>query len=177
MLTSTSIRQTGWFQFIPPQLQDLALVAFMLLERENELQSQPSSELTVGSSHRLTDYSFIVFPLSKVYEGFLKFYFFERGLINEETLKSKRFRIGRALNPDVSFHQQNEQWLYDDVAKSCSEEVAREIWNTWLDCRNRVFHFFPNHPEPMSLEKAGQQLERLANTMEMTQGCPRYYKG
>lgn len=155
------ITQTVWFELLPVHLQRQSQLSFVLYKREVTLQST------------LEDYSFVVFPLAKAYEGFLKHYFFQRGLIDEATLHSKRFRIGRSLNPDLPLPQRNEKWLYDDVARSCSAELARGMWDTWLTCRNRVFHYFPDQVQALSLDQANKHLQQLIETMEAASFCPR----
>jgi hypothetical protein len=119
----------------------------------------------------LSDYSFIVFPAAKAYEGFLKDYLLKTGLLSQETYQSRRFRIGRALNPDVPQNQRDEFWLYDDLAHSCGKDVARQLWDTWLECRNHVFHFFPGEKSTLSLEKAGQHLAQIENSIVLATQC------
>lgn len=119
----------------------------------------------------LTDYAQIVFPASKAYEGFLKMYLFKLGLISKETYRSKRFRIGRSLNPDVYPNQRDEWWLYDDVEQQCGKAVARQLWNAWLDCRNRLFHYFPAHPVQLSYLEALESLRTIGITMSEAVEC------
>jgi hypothetical protein len=119
----------------------------------------------------LSDYSFIVFPAAKAFEGFLKDYLLSMGLISKETHQSKRFRIGRALNPDVPQNQRDVWWLYDDVSHTCGEETARHLWTTWLECRNHVFHFFPGEKSSMTLERAAQHLAQIEHSMELATQC------
>lgn len=137
----------------------LAQVSFDLYQRELKLDSH------------LTDYSFIVFDIAKAYEGFLKRYLFELNLIDRGTYESKRFRLGRALNPDVRYDQRDRYWLYDDVARLCGQAVARQLWKSWLESRNRVFHYFPRESATMTLQQAGQHLSELAQTIEAAMLC------
>jgi hypothetical protein len=52
---------------------------------------------------RISDYSFIVAPAAKAYEGYLKEFFFRIGLIDKYTYQSDRFRVGKTLNPSLRF--------------------------------------------------------------------------
>lgn len=124
-----------------------------------------------NSGEHLKDYSFIVFPMAKAYEGFLKDYLFDMGLISQETYHSRRFRIGRALNPDISPNQRDAWWLYDDLVRSCGEEVAQMLWDTWLGCRNHVFHYFPGEKAVMDLAHARKNLARIESSMTMAKEC------
>lgn len=124
----------------------------------------------------LADYSFLVFPMSKAYEGFLKKFLFDLNLIDQHTYEGRRFRIGRALNPDVSRQQRDQYWLYDDVARLCSPKTAREIWTTWLECRNRVFHYFPKDDGLLTFDQAVAKIEKVSQAMSMAVACYRQHK-
>jgi len=119
----------------------------------------------------LTDFSAMVFPASKAYEGFLKQYLRDLDLIDDAAYKSKRFRIGRALNPDIRQSQRDEWWLYDDVVKMCGPELGRKMWNTWLECRNRLFHYFPAKPVLLTHSQACTSISTLLSTMSEAIAC------
>lgn len=148
-----------WFQYVTPQLQDLIRTGLTLHQHHTNTQTE------------LPDYSFLIFPISKAYEGFLKKYLHDLDLITKEDVESRRFRIGRAINPDVRMHQRDENWLFDDLAHSCGQETARQVWETWLKCRNRVFHYFPKEASMLSLAEATFHIELLLNTMELAVQC------
>lgn len=114
-----------------------------------------------GLVENISDASYIFFPAAKAYEGFLKFYFFKNNLIDEKTYHGKHFRIGRSFNPDIDQNKRDEIWLYDDVAASCGEEIAREMWNLWLDGRNQLMHFFPDERHVRTVEEVNLLLNRL----------------
>ena len=111
--------QTTWYNYLDIHQRELVDVSFTLLQKK---------DLLAG----LKDFSFLVFPMSKAYEGFLKKIFYDLQLINRETYQGRRFRIGRAFNPDVREYQRDEDWLYDDVERKFGKDVARQLWNTWL---------------------------------------------
>lgn len=117
------------------------------------------------------DYSFVVFPMAKAYEGFLKRFFWEQNLIDQEVYESRRFRIGRAFNPDLNSNQQDELWIFDDVAQACGHELTREMWEAWLECRNQVFHYFPSRYEALSLAAAEARLRQMIAAIEGATRC------
>ncbi len=145
-------RNQPWYLYLSKWQRDLIDVSLDLSQRRQELLG-------------LKDYSFIVFPMAKAYEGFLKKILLDLNLISQATYQGRRFRIGRALNPDIRTHQKDEQWLYDDIAQRFGEEIARQMWNTWLECRNRVFHFFPDHEQYLTLSEAEAHLQMMIDTM------------
>lgn len=118
-----------------------------------------------------TDYSYIVFPMAKAYEGYLKDWLLVFGLISKEVWASRRFRIGRALNPDVPPPQRDEWWLYDDVTRVCGEDTAHQLWTCWLEGRNHVFHYFPEDTRGLTLAEAEHNLEMLSNTITKAISC------
>lgn len=151
------ITRQSWFSYLSEDQQALASTAYFLLEQ--------------GQQAQVSDYSYVVFPMAKAYEGFLKKYFFELGLISQQTYESRRFRVGRAFNPDLNSNQQDELWIFDDVARMCGLALAREMWDAWLECRNQVFHYFPLHNKTLSLAQAEAKLQQLALVMEGAVRC------
>lgn len=147
------------FNYLEAWQQQLVRLAFTLWQRE------------VDAKSNFIDYSFIVFPMAKAYEGFLKQFMLDLSLINQATFESRRFRIGRVLNPDVRLAHQNDVWIYDDIARVCGPEIARELWEAWLTCRNRVFHYFPKNTDRLTHEQAGRYLEQLFTVMQAAVSC------
>ena len=154
-----NILQRPWFSQLPTDQQELIELTIVLYEREQKMDSL------------LTDYSFIIFPIAKAYEGFLKQYLFDLGLISQKTYEGKRFRLGRALNPDIRDNQRDEFWLFDDVSGMCGEELSRSLWETWLECRNRVFHYFPTKNVKLSLTAVTTHLQLLDETITNAHQC------
>lgn len=155
----SEIVNAGWFQYLEQPQQQLVLSSFELIERERT-DTRPEA-----------DHSYIVFPAAKAFEGFLKQYFHDLGLISTKTYEGRRFRIGRAINPDVRTSHRDEYWLFDDVTQACGEDLARQLWETWLTCRNRVFHYFPKNVSTLSLQEAEEYVVLLLQAMESAVQC------
>lgn len=155
----TQFLQSHWFGQLQPRQEELLRLSVELLQREQRMQT------------KWVDYSFILFPSAKAYEGFLKDFLLRHELITPAMHDGRKFRIGRALNPDMREEQKDEWWLYDDVVKLCSENVACEIWNTWIECRNQVFHFFPKSDPFMSILMAEKKLQKVFHIIEKTMSC------
>jgi hypothetical protein len=149
---------SNWYTYLNDDHKAIIRTAVALGEKEEELKD-------------LEDYSFIVFLMAKVYEAFIKKYLLDFGLIDERLYRSKRFRIGRALNPDVRTSHRDEWWLYDDIVESCGAEVAQSLWSAWLEGRNRVVHSFPGEKSLYNREKMEERVSLLVNAMEMAQSC------
>lgn len=157
-----SLISGSWILTLEKGQRELIELSVWLYERESE---------SIKSNSKLVDYSFILFPISKAYEGFLKKYLFELSVIDKKQYESKRFRIGRALNPDINGNFRDEHWLYDDLAKKCGDDVAREIWQTWLECRNRIFHYFPSQKSTLDLNETRARMQQVISAMQLAFTC------
>jgi hypothetical protein len=146
-------QNSNWYSFLSPWQRDLVDTSVALSQRHDYLAD-------------LDDFSFIVFPMAKAYEGFLKKVLLDLNLISPKVYESKKFRIGRSLNPDIRQNQRDQYWLYDDLKERSNADVIRQAWDAWLKCRNRVFHFFPNGIQKLSWEEAESRLKMMEEAME-----------
>jgi len=124
-------------------------------------------------SEKFVDYSFVVFPAAKGYEGFLKKVFLDKGFITNDDYYGKHFRIGKALNPSLDTKYRDES-VYDKVVESCSGDriLANTMWDTWKNCRNMIFHFFPNEKNVITFEEAKEKVNEIISTMtKVASGC------
>lgn len=153
------ILERPYYLQLPEEQQKLIELSIILYERELKLETG------------LVDYSFILFPMAKAYEGFIKQYLFDLNLISQKTFEGRRFRIGRALNPDIRDNQKDEFWLFDDMVGLCGPEIAHSLWDTWLECRNRVFHYFPQRNVRLTLTAVGNRLQLLDETITSAYQC------
>lgn len=158
------ILDSDWYKTLGDQEKRLVSTAVELYEQESQVD------------HDHADYSFVVFSMSKAYEGFLKKRFYLMGLIDRKTFVGKRFRIGKALNPDIHPRSRDKYWLYDDLSEMCGSQMARKLWEAWLECRNRVFHFYPESDNTITIQTAGKLLEQVGDAMESLISCRAEHK-
>ena len=150
----------NWFEYLAEGQKDLVKEAYELIAREE------------SAKNKFHDYSFAVFPMAKAYEGFLKKFFLETSLIDQKTYDGDRFRIGKALNPDLPQRFRGRWWLYGPMEERCgSEQVPRELWRAWRECRNRLFHFFPKHKHFINFLEAKQRVGQIKRAMEAALSC------
>jgi len=154
--------QTNWWKYVDEPMRDLAAQSFALLEHEQER----------GTESKYHDYGFIVFPMAKAYEGFLKKLLYNLKLISSRQYLGDRFRIGKALNPHLPKRYQWD-WVYEKLTTYCgSPELPQLLWDTWRKARNRVFHYFPDHHEFVSLDQAQEIINEVSLVMEKAlRGC------
>lgn len=115
---------------------------------------------------RITDYSYLVFPFAKAYEGFLKQFFLDLGLINKYQYESDHFRIGKVLNPNL-VKQLGKNSLYLGLGVRCGgSELPDELWRAWKRGRNLLFHYFPHNLRAITLIEAEELIQEILHAME-----------
>jgi hypothetical protein len=108
----------------------------------------------------INDYSFLVSPISKAYEGYLKDFFLKVKIINHYDYESDRFRVGKTLNPSLRYKRFS---IYQKLANlnEEGEELAEKLWNAWKYGRNEIFHYFPNNLKNLSRDEAEERITML----------------
>lgn len=145
-----------WWNYLGEDLQELIKEAVTLSVTAN---SWPQ---------KFHDYAFIVFPAAKAYEGFLKKLFLDLELISSEDYYGKHFRIGKALNPSLEKRFRQEESVYDRlVAFSGDACLADTLWDTWKNCRNLAFHWFPNEKNALNFAEARERLDMVLGAIDL----------
>lgn len=98
--------------------------------------------LSCLQKNHISDYSFLVSPVSKAYEGYLKDFFIKTGVIDQYAYKSDRFRVGKTLNPSLRYKRFSIYQKLIDLDEK-GEELAETLWTAWKYGRNEIFHYFP----------------------------------
>ena len=157
-----------WWSYIEEDLQELLVASEFLA---NTVKSW-GGDLPAGRQV-FHDYSFVVFPAAKAYEGFLKKMFFDLGFITEEDYRGKRFRIGKALNPFLEKDIRGRESVYDKLVKYCGgQELADKLWEAWTSGRNLVFHWFPDEKKAVSFKEADEKINLIVDAMDLAfRGC------
>ena len=111
----------------------------------------------------ISDYSFIVFPFAKAFEGFLKKFFLDGGLITEDEYYSDEIRVGRLLNPNY----EDNTSVYNRVCDHAGggKHVAERLWKAWKRGRNLVFHYFPHNFRKLDYDEALDVINDIINAM------------
>jgi hypothetical protein len=112
-----------------------------------------------------TDYSYLVFPFAKLYEGFLKDVFLQLGIISSLDYASNRFRIGKVLNPNI-VKQLHGKSAFGQLRNRYGIELAEHLWYAWKQGRNLVFHYFPGNIRMLSREQSLATIDLLSTAME-----------
>lgn len=103
--------------------------------------------------NHINDYSFIVAPAAKAYEGYLKDFFLKLDIIDQYNYESDRFRVGKTLNPSLRYRRFSIYKKLSDLHED-GEELAEKLWTAWKQGRNEIFHYFPNNIKKLSRAEA-----------------------
>ena len=167
------LEKRGWWNYIHEDIKELLLQSLLLVETAEKWEVNFSETFGRGTIHGegFRDYSFIVFPAAKGYEGFLKKLFLDMGFITEVDYFGKRFRIGKALNPSLERELREREGVYDKIIFHCGgEELANKLWTCWKECRNLLFHWFPNEKNAVTLDEAKGRVNLIIDTIESAFG-------
>src|SRR3989344_4193161 len=155
-----SLPKHPWWSYINEDLQELLKEAALLADRVEDW------------SEKFHDYSFVVFPAAKAYEGFLKKLFLDLGFITDNAYYGKRFRVGKALNPALEGKFRKFS-VYDKLVEFChGNELPNKMWDTWKEGRNLLFHWFPNEKNAIEFGEAKATIQKIFDTMDLAfEGC------
>jgi len=155
MFTLSLLHSKSWFKNLPFIQKELLSQSFYFLENREFVNST------------FYDYSFVVMPAAKAYEGFLKDLFYKNGLITKERYLGKRFRVGKALNPELANQKPDGfERLFDDICRIYSPEIAELLWDGWKQSRNQIFHYFVDGQQAINLYEAKRRLNLICEAME-----------
>ena len=137
-------KEMPWWDYVHEDIRELLEQSLLLVDTAGRWEAHFTKTFGRGTLKKdgFHDYSFIVFPAAKAYEGFLKKLFLDLRFINPEDYYGKHFRIGKALNPSLEKRIRIKEGVYDKIVKYCGgEELAGKMWSCWKECRNLLFHW------------------------------------
>lgn len=141
------------WQYLSPTQQQLAMDGQLLVD---DWKQHHVTELS--------DYSYLVFPFAKLYEGFLKQLFRDISVITEREYQSAHFRVGKVLSPNLVRRLGNRS-AYGHITKQFGQSLADLLWNAWKQGRNLVFHYFPHNVRRLSYEEACEIIDMIIACM------------
>ena len=145
-------RDSPLWIYITPEVRDLIEDGEVVLNFVYENKER--------SKVRISDYSFMVFPFAKAFEGFLKRFFWDAGLITEGEYFSDEIRIGRLLNPGY----EDNSSVYRKICGG--KEIPDKLWKAWKRGRNLVFHYFPHNFRRLGYNEALDVVNEIIKAMD-----------
>jgi hypothetical protein len=142
-----------WNYLSPTQKTLAGDGAFLLADSKTHPNEEP------------TDYSYMVFPFAKLYEGFLKQFLLDLEIIDVSAYTSDRYRIGKAMSPHLG-RKLGPRSAYGQIAHKYGDPLASQLWQAWKNGRNLVFHYFPHNYRALSYEGAREIIVLLVSAME-----------
>ncbi len=137
------------WQFLSPDQRALIKDGLFLLE-----------EVEARGLSPISDYSFLVAPFAKAYEGFLKDFFLTLEIISKKDYSSDYFRVGKVLNPNLS-HRKFSVYSRLERLKKEGGGLAKKLWQAWKNGRNEIFHYFPHNLKKLTLFGARETVEMI----------------
>jgi len=141
-----------------------------LSETQRDLISEGQflmNEVVKNQAYQFKDYSFLIFPFAKAYEGFLKKLFLDLKFISHLDYISDHLRLGKLMSPNL-VGKLGERSLYKKIKEASTRELADQIWNTWKQGRNQIFHYFPHNLRSISFWEAKELIDQIITTMELS---------
>ncbi len=151
-----NLKNKPWYDYLEEDLRELIAESFQLIDA------------VPAWKDGFHDYSFIVFPAAKAYEGFLKKMFFDLKFIGENEYFGTHFRIGKALNPQLEERFRETEGVYDKlvVLDDGKKDLGDLLWDTWKNCRNLVFHWFPDEKRAITFDDAKDRVGKVINAID-----------
>ena len=151
-----NLSKKPWWNYIDNDLQNLFL------------ESEILSNKVATWEEQFHDYSFVVFPAAKAYEGFLKNLFLDMGFISEKDFLGKRFRIGKALNPELATQEKfAKKSVYNKLSLFCKgDSIPSTLWDVWKQSRNLLFHWFPMEQNAIRFDEAKLRLQMITKAID-----------
>jgi hypothetical protein len=127
------------------------------------------NDVIKSHAYQFKDYSFLVFPFAKAYEGFLKQLFLDVKFISHLDYISDHLRLGKLLSPNL-VNKLKERSLYKKIKDKAGQELADKIWNAWKIGRNQVFHYYPHNLKALTFSQAENIIDNILLVMEESYG-------
>jgi hypothetical protein len=127
------------------------------------------NDVIKNHAYHFKDYSFLVFPFAKAYEGFLKQLFLDVKFISHLDYISDHLRLGKLLSPNL-VNKLKERSLYKKIKDKAGQDLADKIWNAWKIGRNQVFHYYPHNLKALTFSQAENIIDNILLVMEESYG-------
>jgi len=158
----TNLEGRIWWDYIEDDIKELLKQSLLLVDIFSQKARFGDEDV------KFHDWSFIVFPAAKAYEGFLKTLFLDLGFISRDDYYGKRFRIGMALNPHLEKYLREKISVYDKLVDFCQgKDLPDTLWDTWKAGRNVIFHWFPDEKNAIDYDEARLLVTKILNAMDL----------
>lgn len=134
--------------------------SFYLSQDQIELLKDTQTVMERLEQDHISDYSFLVAPIAKAYEGYLKDFFLKIKIIDKKQYHSDHFRVGKTLNPSLRYKKFSIYQKLTNISEK-GEELAEILWSAWKHGRNQIFHYFPGQLEKLTRTDAQDRINTV----------------
>ncbi len=152
-LNSLILRTSDFWQYLSQNQKDLIKEGQYLM-----------NDIIKDQAYQFKDYSFLVFPFAKAYEGFLKQLFKDAKFISHLDYISDHLRLGKLMSPNL-IARLGDRSLYKKIRDKAGPEMAERIWNIWKVGRNQIFHYFPHNIKAITFKEAEEIINQILQVM------------
>jgi hypothetical protein len=151
-------RNSKLWEYLTPEMKELAAEGEMLL-----------NSCVVTGNKEIKDFSYLVFPWGKLYEGFLKKIFLDLGFITSEDYYGNDIRIGKLLSTGGRNIPPHRLSIVKELSstKVFGENLTKIMRGVWKNSRNLVFHFFPDNFYKIDLVTSRKRINETIKCMEI----------
>ena len=151
-------RDSRLWNYLTQEMRDLVTEGEALLK-----SCQLQGEINIK------DFSYLVFPWGKLYEGFLKKVFLDLTFITPEEYYGNEVRIGKLLSAGMGNKPPHRLSIVSQLssAKVLGDNLTKAMRGVWKNSRNSVFHFFPDNVYKLDLETAKKRIQEVIKCMEL----------
>jgi hypothetical protein len=151
-------RTSKLWNYLTPEMRDLVVEGERLLE-SCQLQGDV----------QIKDFSYLVFPWGKLYEGFLKKVFLDLKFITPEDYYGNEVRIGKLLSTGMGNKPAHRLSIMSELSSSkiLGENLTKAMRSVWKNSRNSVFHFFPDNVYKLDIDTAKKRINEVVKCMEL----------
>lgn len=150
------------FNFLDSYQQSLLITSKILVDLIKKYPQSLSEEskINVVNYAIIKDFSFLVLPAAKAFEGYLKKLLMQLELITLDKLRDDPFniRIGKKLNSDDFTKKLRDKKRFKAIPKLISSQ--------WDLCRNEILHYDPFRPIELNLDEAILKIENIYNSIK-----------
>lgn len=158
-MSPVSDKQGEFWKYLSQTQKDLILEGEYLMKM-----------FAANTEHAFKDYSFLVFPFAKTFEGFLKQLFLDVKFISHLDYISEHYRLGKFMSPNL-MNRLGDRSLYKRMVDTVGKQIAHRVWCNWKVGRNQIFHYFSHNLRAVSYKDAELLVNEMIESMEALYGA------
>jgi hypothetical protein len=145
---------------MPPETSLFNSASYYLSKDQVDFLNDTQTVLERLEKDHISDYSFLVAPVAKAYEGYLKDFFLKIKIMSHKQYNSDHFRVGKTLNPSLRYKKFSIYQKLTNISEN-GEKLAEILWTAWKYGRNQIFHYFPGKLQKLTRAEAEERINTV----------------